>query len=230
MKKALFPLLLGLLLPLSILAQSREKRTIRSFSELEISGIYEVYLRQGNTESLELEADEDVMDKLITENKGDRLVLRMEHVRMNQYKNRKVKAYITCRRLDRIEMSGATHLQGETPLHTKALAIGISGAGDVRLEIDTESLEASISGAGDLRVTGRTGEQRVEISGAGDYKSYDLASRRAEVRVSGAGSANVTVSEEIDAHASGAGNVYYKGSPSRTNVKSSGAGSVKKVS
>jgi hypothetical protein len=63
------------------------------------------------------------------------------------------------------------------------------------------------------------------ISGFGGFKGSDLHSKRAEVHISGAGSATVWVDDDLDASISGAGSVNYYGSPAVTR-QISGVGDV----
>ena len=51
----------------------RENRTIGSFNELHVSGMFDVYMREGNTPSVEVVADDNLLPIIRTELKGSRL-------------------------------------------------------------------------------------------------------------------------------------------------------------
>ena len=89
------------------------------------------------------------------------------------------------------------------------------------------SLDVTISGAGDVKLSGSSQTQKVRLSGAGDYNAQHLKTKYTDARVSGAGSAVVFASEEIEAYASGAGSVKYYGDPEKQKTNASGAGSVR---
>jgi hypothetical protein len=67
----------------------------------------------------------------------------------------------------------------------------------------------------------------MHLSGAGDFDAYDLISRNAEIDLSGAGSARVYATEDLDVSISGAGSVRYRGEPS-VHKSISGLGSLKR--
>ncbi|MGB3616585.1 MAG: head GIN domain-containing protein [Catalinimonas sp.] len=202
-------------------AQDRVVYTVDDYSKLDVGGVFDVYLRQGDTPSVAFEADEDILDNLKAEVQGGRLVLSMKGnpVRLRTlFKDVNVKAYVTFTELEAIELHGAADLRGESTVRGEALKIYVHGASDMRLEVDVRDLDVRISGAADVRLEGRTDVQRAHISGAADYYAYQLRSERTEVQVSGAADAKVQAREELDAQASGAAEVRYKGSPARTRL------------
>src|SRR5687767_11360185 len=48
---------------------------VKSFSALEASGVYELKLSQGNTESVKIEADENLQELFEVKNEGSKLVI-----------------------------------------------------------------------------------------------------------------------------------------------------------
>ena len=104
-----------------------------------------------------------------------------------------------------------------------------SGASDVTItRVDNEALEISISGAGDVKASGRTQRLVVGISGAGDVDARDLQAGTARVQISGAGDVELSVSDELDATVTGAGDIVYHGNPKVVNRRILGAGMIEK--
>ncbi|MFT3946321.1 MAG: DUF2807 domain-containing protein [Agriterribacter sp.] len=66
------------------------------------------------------------------------------------------------------------------------------------------------------------------VSGASDVKGYNLITEYCKANASGASDIQLTVNKEINAVASGSSDIIYKSSATVSNVKSSGASSVKK--
>ena len=98
----------------------------------------------------------------------------------------------------------------------------------LNLEVEVEELYIQASGACVINVEGEANEQTVRTTGATTYRAFDLESEVADIRVTGAGSARVSVSERLDVRASGASSVRYRGRPS-VNADTSGASSVKRA-
>jgi hypothetical protein len=109
------------------------------------------------------------------------------------------------------------------------LDIGISGASDFKGAVMVKELVLSQSGASDAEISGEAVKFRADISGACNLKAYGLTAETAEISASGASNARVNVTRQLDAKASGASDLYYKGAPANTNFDSKGASSVRKV-
>ncbi|MCE7992232.1 MAG: DUF2807 domain-containing protein [Roseivirga sp.] len=209
-------------------AQDREKRDVSGFDELSISSAFVVEISVGNTESLEIEADDRYMDDVITEVRGGKLVIKMRDGRGRRRMNSSPRAYLTVKSLNSIHASGAVKVESRDELKADRMEIVLSGASVLDLQLDVKELYLQASGACVINVEGTATEQTVKTNGATTYRAYDLESEIADIRVTGAGSARVSVSEKLDVRASGASSIRYKGRPS-VNSDTSGASSVKRA-
>ena len=231
MKKLMYSRL-GLIILLAFCAQTlvgqvRETRTVSNFHELSISSAFVVELSVGNTESLEIEAEERYIDEIESEVRNGRLSIRIRDSRETRRMKNSPRLYITVKSLDFISLSGAVKFTTFDPLKGDRLKVNMSGASVAQIEVEVEDLEIEASGASEIKMKGSAKNQSMRSSGATSYAAYDLESEYADIRLSGAGSARVTVSDELDVRASGASDVRYRGNPT-VNSSTSGASSVKK--
>jgi hypothetical protein len=208
-------------------AQERESRDVSNFDELSISSAFVVEISVGNTESLEIEADERYMEDIITEVRNGRLSIKIRDSRNSRRMRESPRVYLTVKSLEYIGISGAVKLTTFDPLEGDQFKLDISGASVARIEVECEDLRVEASGASEIVMEGSADTQKVRTSGASSYSAYNLDSNYAEIRMSGAGSARVTVEEELDVRLSGASDVRYKGSP-KVDSSTSGASSVRK--
>jgi hypothetical protein len=111
-------------------------------------------------------------------------------------------------------------------VRTDNLKLNASSAGDIKLEVYAKNIEADISSSGDITLSGEADMLRASLSSAGDLNSYNLRVREADVSASSAGSADIYVTERLNARSSSAGDVNYKGDPKYINAHSSSAGSI----
>lgn len=181
-----------------------ESRDVRSFDEVELRGVGNLSIRQTGSESLTVEAEENVLPKIGTEVENDRLIIGPEPNTSVQT-NDPINYVLTVKDLHALKLSGAGNIDAE--------------------DIGTDKLGINISGSGAVQISGRADSQEVEISGAGAYRAEDLESKEAKIGVSGSGSAIVNASEALDAKVSGAGSVEYIGDPT-IEKDVSGAGRV----
>lgn len=214
---------------ISAFGQAREKREISGVTELSVSHAFAVEIRIGTKESLEIEIDEDYMQDVITEVRGGRLFIKMrDQSGRRGYRLRETpRAYLTVKSLNSINASGAVSIKSPDVIKGSRLDVEVSGASVFDLEIDVDDLYLEASGACVITLEGRAKVQEVKTSGATTYSAYDLESDIADIRVTGAGTAKVSVKEKLDVRASGASSIRYRGNPS-VNSDSSGASSIRK--
>jgi len=201
-----------------------ENRDVTGFTGVEVSTGIDVYLTQGNGFEVMVEADENLQDVIITELKGDRLVVRTDHVNIRSAKSKKV--HISLPELTELKISSAGDCEGQTPFNCEDLRISISSAGDLTLEVEADRIDLDISSSGDARISGSTAVFDASLSSAGDLHAFDLVAGKVDVNVSSAGDARVHATEEITMTASSAGSVYYRGDAEVVRSSSSSAGSI----
>lgn len=205
----------------------RQERNTDSFSAIDISGVFHVYLTQGDTESVFVEADENLLDLIETINQGSKLVVRLKKgVEIKKAKRKDV--HITLRNIDELEVSGVVHVESTTPITAQQLELNIGGVSNTDLDLRCDYLDVRSNMVGSLTLRGSVKEADIENNGVGSLKAFDLQVDKLTLRNSGVGSAEVTAQEEISINASGIGSVRYKGDPIVKELESSGLGKVKK--
>jgi hypothetical protein len=201
----------------------KEDRDVSGFASIEVSGAFNVLLYQGDTESLTVEADENLVPLIITRVRGNRLeIYTEEKIREATEMN----IFLTFKQLEMIDLSGAVSLKGEEILEFDELDIDGSGATEVWLKMNAQELETDFSGASDVHLVGSANKARFDVSGASEIRAYDFVIAHCEIEVSGAAEADIHVTGNLDVEVSGAATLRYKGSPQvRSDI--SGAGSLK---
>jgi Putative auto-transporter adhesin, head GIN domain len=203
----------------------KQKRDVPEFTGIKVGSGIDVLLTQGDTPNLEVEADENLQDWIRTEVNGSVLhIFTDKSIRFAKSK----KVYATCKTLDKIDISSAGDITGETPFITEKLDIDMSSAGDLHLEVMADEIGISISSAGNANLKGKTNILKADLSSAGDLNAFDLEAKKGDINVSSAGKAKVFVTEEASFRSSSAGDIDYKGEPRIREIHTSSAGSVNK--
>lgn len=197
-----------------------QDREVSDFKGINVSGGFAVEVTQGNRESLRIEAEENLLGNIKTEVRGGVLHI---YNKDGVTTNKGMKAYITMRELNSVDISGGVKVTGKSPFRTDALKLDMSGASKVTLDINTKELEADMSGASKVELTGKADVLEMEMSGASKVEAADFQAKRVKVEASGASKIKVYATEELDINASGATVVHYKGSPSISSEVSSAA-------
>lgn len=199
-----------------------ESRTIEEFTEVELPIDAEVYLTQGLTQQVRVEAQRNILDVLETDVDGDRL--HIDFGRTTVRKHDRIRVYLTTPRLTRLVLAGSGHIVSTNTWLLPRLEVTISGSGSTDLACEqVTNLTTTISGSGEASWQGNAARHEISISGSGEVGSYDLDTDAADVNLVGSGRAKVRVAENLTVRISGSGNVYYKGRPNiSTDVSGSG--------
>jgi len=202
----------------------KESREVSSFNQIRVGGAFNVVITQTNTESLVIEADENLLPIIDTKVKGNTLVISTKE---NIRDSKELNIYISFKNLEKLDISGACDLKSEGMLKFSTLRFEASGASEIELDLTADKLVCDYSGASEIEFSGSAKQCDIEISGASELKAFDLVCEEMELRVSGAADAKVNASESLRVNASGAASVKYKGNPN-IDQRVSGAGSIRK--
>jgi hypothetical protein len=187
-----------------------ETRDVDGFSHIVIEGSGRVVVDITGTESLTIEAEDNLMSHVTSEVEDGRLIL---GIRGPISATRDIVYTITAISLDGVTISGSGDFEADD-IGGGDFAAEIRGSGSVELTgLEVDRIEARISGSGDMEASGTSDDLDVSISGSGNFAGESLQARNGGVTVSGSGSAVVNVTETLDASVRGSGNIEYLGDP-----------------
>lgn len=219
-----------------------ETREVTGFTAIDLQGSGEVLVTVDGTESLTIEAEDNIIPLLRTEVRGGVLELAL---RPRARPTEDVVFRVTAETIDALEVSGSGGMSA-TAIEGGDLAVAVSGSGAVDVDgvtagavsarvsgsgaialtdIAATTVDVQISGSGAIDVAGVADRLDATVTGSGDLGAEELVVDDAEVTVSGSGSALVNATATLDVSLTGSGDVEYVGDPSVT-VESSGSGDV----
>ncbi len=211
-----------------------ENRDVTTFSKISLKGIGNLKISQGDTESLRIEAEDNLMKKIETEVRGDTLHIgfKLAWPFWSVWPTKDVNFYVTVKNLSDVSVNGSGKIDFTTlalqdvglrvsgsgtitgtTLTGRNVTINISGSGKVRLGLNVEKIVSHISGSGDFSLNGIATDQEISISGSGKYLAKDLVSQNVKVDISGSGKSEVNAQKSLTVKISGSGKVGYYGQP-----------------
>jgi hypothetical protein len=191
-----------------------ENREVSNFDRVELNGIGDVTLVQGDKEALQIEAEDNVIPHIKTEVQNGTLLISFD--RKTVIPTKPVKFNLTMRNIHGLNTKGASNIKSDR-INTDRLELGISGTGNINLhKLAADTLSVIVSGAGNLTTEGQISNQKISMSGAGNYNGQDLKSKTADITITGLGRAVVWVTDTLDVTISGTGGVDYYGNPQVT--------------
>lgn len=184
---------------------AREERQVSGFDAIALEGTGDLIIDVGATESLIIEAEDNLLPLLTSRVDGSTLKL----IPSESISPTEPITYTL----------GATSLKG----------ISISGSGNVVVpNLDCSTFEVSVSGSGTFDVGGVCDGLDLSIAGSAVFDGERLVVARATVSINGNGDAIVNATDELVVSINGAGDVRYVGDPA-TEININGSGNVSKT-
>ena len=202
-----------------------QEEAISDFDKVEISHSFEVDIKQGESFSVIIRVDDNLVEQLQVEKFGSTLKIGLEPA-VSIVSNATLEAEITMPELTGVDMSGASNATISGFKSTKNLTVDLSGASSLVGDIGAGDISIDLSGSSNTNLTGSGGNLTLDASGSSDVDLSDFPVADAEIDASGASTVTVNASGRLDVEASGASNVTYLGEPSMGTIETSGASSV----
>jgi len=219
---------------------------VSDFNSVSLENSGDVYIEQGSTESVTVEADDNILPLLETKVIGKELVLTTKP-NTSIDPSRKIVYRITTKDLSGISLKGSGDFY-VSPIESDSMDISVDGSGNIKIDdlatgklsirlngsgnigidkVTATSTDASINGSGDIQLAGQSPTQEISFNGSGNYLAGDLESKSVDIHIPGSADVTVWATDELKAQINGSGTVRYYGKPT---VDQSGNGSGKIVS
>jgi hypothetical protein len=200
---------------------SEETRSTPTFTEVNVSGDFEVFLTTDSFTDVVVEAEENLIPYIETEVKNNTLHIDVRPHRSleNHYP---MKIYVSAPAYSGIRLSGSGSVSTDS-ISGYSMNFDVSGSGRITSTAYFQKTDAEISGSGHLELTGTTDECSFDISGSGKISAYTFVANRCFCDISGSGKMYVNVIDLLDVRISGSGSVYYIGNPAiQSHITGSG--------
>jgi hypothetical protein len=210
-----------------------EVRKVGSFTSIQAEGGIDIYVTQGKETGVAVSASsDDYREAIVAEVRGNTLYVSFKYKNLwgNRMANPKAKAYVSVIKLESINLSGACDIHIAGVLKSDDLKVVLSGASNLKGEVQLNNTQILLTGASDCKLTGKAERIKVQASGASSFKGYDMDAGDADINASGASDVQMSISNSLTVEASGASSVHYKGEPRLKGIRVSGASSFSRKS
>jgi len=202
-----------------------EDRNISSdFTAIKVSQGIQVYLTQGTDVDVSVEADENIMDLLVTEVEGDVLKIYFDKNVNRATKN----VYLTVVNINSIKTSSGAHVKGKNTIKTTSITLKSSSGSGLNLDLIADNVDCDTSSGANMKLSGTTQTFDGDASSGSHIKANDLKSEISKSDVSSGASIRVYASEKITASASSGGSIDFYGNPKTVSKSKSSGGSISK--
>ncbi len=214
-------------------SQSRDKRDVGSFTKVSMGIPGNLYLKQGDKNSVELEGNSEILGKIETVVEHGKLIIRQEVMRWNSWKSWNdfddVNVYVTLKDFEGATVSGSGKLIGKSGLQGSNVSLRVSGSGSMEIELSAQDVDLNVSGSGRLNLKGKVSNLESDISGSGRIDFEGSTENLVDITISGSGSMNATGDcKQVRTNISGSGRVLAENlTTDNCDVRISGSGSVR---
>jgi hypothetical protein len=203
----------------------KERKPQENFSGITVSTGIDVFISQGNKNSITVEADENLHDIIITEvNNG---VLKI-YSDKNIWKAKARKVYVTIENLTLLKATSGSGVRSETIIKTNEISITATSGADVNIEIDAQSIATSTTSGADIKIYGATINHASNATSGSAIDAYNLKSENVIVKATSGADIHIYASKKIEAKATSGGAIDFRGNPTVINKKTNSGGSVSK--
>jgi len=200
-----------------------------SYDSVHVTGSMDVELVAGKEGGIQATAESNIMDFLLMEVKGSKLLIRMkDHTNTNTTKGITIK--VPVEKISGASVSGSGEITSDLLIKSAFMELKVSGSGEIDLYVETARLKTSVTGSGDLEVRGRTENLDASVTGSGDLKAYGLRANNVDASVTGSGDIGVYCNGgNLKARVTGSGDIRYKGNASKVDKNVIGSGDITKM-
>jgi hypothetical protein len=226
----------------SIAFSQTTKKTLElpDFKSIYVNSNYTVMLKQTNKQEVVVEALTEIYE--VSEIKVDNGVLMVNVDRKPETTNKSIwskiddikvnpsmKIYVSMKNVNELQLNGGGKILSENSIASDFITLSVSGGGTMDVDIKGNTVKAEVSGSGSLTLRGYATSLDAVVSGSGSLKGFDCPVEMGKVKLSGSGSAELNVSNSLEAYVHGSGSIKHKGNTKTLTKKVYGTGVVDRV-
>ena len=204
----------------------QETMDIEGATRLKVNGAFNLFISQGDLESLHIEGNEDMVKKLKVNQRGEVLELSLKDEDVRLFRKDGIQIHITIAELRELEFEGAGNIQTRGTFEVGDFQIIGNGVGNIELDLEADNVEAELNFVGNMVLKGSADYFQLSNEGVGNIDASRFWVQNVDVNSSGIGAVSVHCEGELSLEVSGIGMVSYTGNPTVISEKVSGIGKV----
>ncbi len=231
-------LIILLLITFSIASNAQvTKKTLElpEFKSIYVNSNYTVYLKQTNKQEVTVEALTEIYELTTIKVENGVLMINVERKPDNTSKsvwskiddikiNPTMKLMVSVKSINELQVNGGGKIISENSIASDYMSLAVAGSGNIELDIKGNNLKTEIGGSGNIILKGYASTNDIQLSGSGNLNAFGCELESAKIKVSGSGSAELSVTASLDAVVMGSGNIKHKGNTKSVTKKVYGSG------
>ncbi len=169
-----------------------ETRDVPVFHSIRSSGSMDVEVTLGEVQSVEVIADDNLVDLFTTEVKNGQLLIGTKS-NTNYSTRSDIKINVVAREIQSLKVNGSGSIKASN--------------------IDSDAFSASVNGSGDIFANGSAAKVDVSVTGSGEVDLAQVQAETVSVQVTGSGDVDVNCTQKLSAKITGSGDIRYASHP-----------------
>lgn len=199
-------------------SKAQEKKALNEFSQLYVSGAAQVEIQK--SDELFISAD---FSKIDFSQDGNSVMVSLKKGSHSQVD----KVIIGYHALTQLSAEQASSIRSVDTLLADVINLNVASASDIKVPLKANSIKLVGSSASTAKLSGKVSKLEATLSGASTLKALDLSTEEADIDLSGASDAKVSVSRKLTGNAGGASSLKYNGNPEIKQLNQRGASTIK---
>lgn len=195
------------------------------FTTIKATEGLDVYLTQSDSESIRVEADENLQDIIVTEVIDGVLKI---HTKQNIGRCTSKKVMVSFRDISSIISTSGSDVYSTNTITSENLNLESTSGSDMKLDVNTTTLNCKSTSGSDLKLSGKTIKLIAEATSGSDIKAENLIAESSEVRATSGAGITVNTTKELTANATSGADIKYLGNPEVVNKNNSSSGSIQR--
>jgi hypothetical protein len=205
-----------------------QSRSISDFSKISISGNVGVKLIKSDTQKLDYKMIKGSESDLITEVKGENLVVKIKSDYRKSNKSQ-AKVIVYYKTLSSIGVASGASLKNEETIRAENINIEVSSGANANLQIIAKNIDLEASSGATLKIKGEAEEGSFEASSGSNINAKLLICDTVNADAASGASIKVHANKALDADVGSGGRITYTGDVEDSTIGRGRSGQISRI-
>jgi hypothetical protein len=196
---------------------------ITGFTGVAADNAFKVNMTAGDNPKVSVTIDDNLLDYVVVEKRGDTLYIGLDPRRGMSYTSRIEEANVTMPQLTAVRLNGASQGKMSGFGQVSQFQASVDGASRLSGDVQATSIALQANGASQYSLGGNGQTLSLTANGASRADLSGLAISEANVKLNGASQATVNAKSTLSYNLDGASHLRYNGSPAIAEARTNGA-------
>lgn len=200
-----------------------QNRNVGNFTEIDAESGMDVTVEQANVTSVEVHADDNIQEHIITRVEGNTLVITSE---FGNFNNATRNIRIKVPKIEAMKISSGVSLNTTGVIKGESIKVETSSGSTMVAELEYDEVDGESSSGSTMSLSGKSLDADLSSSSGSTIDASRLMANEVRAKASSGSSVSVKPILKLDGKASSGGSVTYSGSPKEVKRNESSGGSV----